>query len=347
MPIRGHSGVQGGAEMGAYATAFPGGVAIDADSAAALSARYGFPVGDRPGLTAEEMVLAGGRGEIDVLYSSGGNFLDVLPDPEAVSAALARVPVRVHQDIVVTQPDARRRGRGRGPAAGVHAVRAARRRHRDHHRTPRRLQPRGARPACGRGPRRSGRSSATSRRGSGPTSPGRSASPTPTRSAPRSPTSSRRTRASSTSTGSATPCSGAAPASAPGVGSRRPTARRTSRGAAGGRRASGQGAFVLSTRRGKQFNSMVYAATDPLTGAVRDAVLLHEADAAPSAWRRRPGHDPVRARRDGRPCARRADPAAATSRCSSPRATCCCPRGSATPDSGVPDYTARVDIVPA
>ena len=26
MPIRGHSGVQGGAEMGAYATAFPGGV---------------------------------------------------------------------------------------------------------------------------------------------------------------------------------------------------------------------------------------------------------------------------------------------------------------------------------
>ena len=29
MPIRGHSGVQGGAEMGCYATAFPGGVAVD------------------------------------------------------------------------------------------------------------------------------------------------------------------------------------------------------------------------------------------------------------------------------------------------------------------------------
>ena len=30
MPIRGHSGVQGGAEMGAYATAFPGGEPVDA-----------------------------------------------------------------------------------------------------------------------------------------------------------------------------------------------------------------------------------------------------------------------------------------------------------------------------
>jgi predicted molibdopterin-dependent oxidoreductase YjgC len=33
---------------------------------------------------------------------SGGNFLDVLPDPPAVEAALARVPLRVHQDVVLT-----------------------------------------------------------------------------------------------------------------------------------------------------------------------------------------------------------------------------------------------------
>ena len=33
MPIRGHSGVQGGSEMGAYATAFPGGISIDPTSA--------------------------------------------------------------------------------------------------------------------------------------------------------------------------------------------------------------------------------------------------------------------------------------------------------------------------
>ncbi len=48
------------------------------------------------------MVEAGGRGDLDVLYSSGGNFLEVLPDPELVEAALARVPLRVHQDIVVS-----------------------------------------------------------------------------------------------------------------------------------------------------------------------------------------------------------------------------------------------------
>jgi molybdopterin-dependent oxidoreductase alpha subunit len=102
MPIRGHSGVQGGAEMGAYATALPGGLEVNATNAAALAEEYGFPIGDRPGITAEEMVEAGGRGEIDVLYSSGGNFLEVLPDPDAVDAALARVPLRVHQDVVLS-----------------------------------------------------------------------------------------------------------------------------------------------------------------------------------------------------------------------------------------------------
>jgi predicted molibdopterin-dependent oxidoreductase YjgC len=102
MPIRGHSGVQGGAEMGAYATALPGGVEITATTSAALSEQWGFTVPGAPGLTAPEMVEAAGRGEIDVLWSSGGNFLEVLPDPVAVEAALARVPTRIHQDVVVT-----------------------------------------------------------------------------------------------------------------------------------------------------------------------------------------------------------------------------------------------------
>jgi anaerobic selenocysteine-containing dehydrogenase len=35
----------------------------------------------------------------------------------------------------------------------------------------------------------------------------------------------------------------------------------------------------VATRRGKQFNSMVFATTDPLTGATRDAVYMDEADA--------------------------------------------------------------------
>jgi molybdopterin-dependent oxidoreductase alpha subunit len=102
MPIRGHSGVQGGAEMGAYATALPGGVPLDADSAAALSAMWGFPVPVSRGLTASQMVEAAGDGRVEVLYSSGGNFLDTLPDPARVADLLARAPVRVHQDIVVT-----------------------------------------------------------------------------------------------------------------------------------------------------------------------------------------------------------------------------------------------------
>ena len=102
MPIRGHSGVQGGAEMGAYATALPGGVTVTDESAAALAEAWGFPVPSHAGLTAPEMLEAAERGELDVLWMSGGNFLDVLPDPARVEAALASVPLRVHQDIVVS-----------------------------------------------------------------------------------------------------------------------------------------------------------------------------------------------------------------------------------------------------
>jgi molybdopterin-dependent oxidoreductase alpha subunit len=102
MPIRGHSGVQGGAEMGCYATVLPGGVPIEAGSAEALSAQYGFAIGSERGLSATEMVEASGRGELDVLWSVGGNFLDTLPEPVAVQQALERVPLRVHQDIIIS-----------------------------------------------------------------------------------------------------------------------------------------------------------------------------------------------------------------------------------------------------
>jgi molybdopterin-dependent oxidoreductase alpha subunit len=102
MPIRGHSGVQGGSEMGAYSSTFPGGIPVDAASASALSEQYGFPVPGRPGLMAQEMIEAAHQGSIDVLWSSGGNFLDVLPDPDAVAHSLERVSVRVHQDIIVS-----------------------------------------------------------------------------------------------------------------------------------------------------------------------------------------------------------------------------------------------------
>ncbi|MFM7508471.1 MAG: FdhF/YdeP family oxidoreductase [Actinomycetota bacterium] len=102
MPIRGHSGVQGGAEMGAYATALPGGLDVTPANAAALAAEWGFAVPDAPGLTAPEMLDAASDGRLDVLWSSGGNFLEVLPDPDAVRTALERVPLRVHHDVVVS-----------------------------------------------------------------------------------------------------------------------------------------------------------------------------------------------------------------------------------------------------
>jgi molybdopterin-dependent oxidoreductase alpha subunit len=102
MPIRGHSSVQGGAEMGAYATALPGFRPMNSESAAEMSERYGFNVPDWIGLTATEMVEAGHRGELDLLYCLGGNFLRTLPEPEYVRSALRNVPLRVHQDIILT-----------------------------------------------------------------------------------------------------------------------------------------------------------------------------------------------------------------------------------------------------
>jgi molybdopterin-dependent oxidoreductase alpha subunit len=103
MPIRGHSGVQGGAEMGAYATAFPGGLAIDPHNAARLSDLYGFPVPSSPGLTAPQMIDAAHEGRLDLLLAAGGNFLDVLPEPDYVREALEAVPLRVHLDLVVNR----------------------------------------------------------------------------------------------------------------------------------------------------------------------------------------------------------------------------------------------------
>jgi predicted molibdopterin-dependent oxidoreductase YjgC len=102
MPIRGHSSVQGGAEMGAYSTAFPGGKAINDENAAALSGQYGFPVPGKSGMRTTDVVDACARGEMDLLYCVGGNFLRTLPEPEYVRAALANTPLRVHQDIIVT-----------------------------------------------------------------------------------------------------------------------------------------------------------------------------------------------------------------------------------------------------
>lgn len=102
MPIRGHSGVQGGAEMGAYATALPAGKTVNAENAAELSQHYGFDIPAKPGLTTPEMMDAASVGNMDVLYAIGGNFREAMPNPQGVDEALANIPLRVHMDIVLS-----------------------------------------------------------------------------------------------------------------------------------------------------------------------------------------------------------------------------------------------------
>jgi molybdopterin-dependent oxidoreductase alpha subunit len=102
MPIRGHSGVQGGSETGAVPNQFPGWIAVDDAGAAQMTEAWGFPVPSERGLDAVQMIDAAAAGEIDWFYQSGGNFLETLPEPEYVRRAVENIPVRVHQDIVLS-----------------------------------------------------------------------------------------------------------------------------------------------------------------------------------------------------------------------------------------------------
>jgi molybdopterin-dependent oxidoreductase alpha subunit len=102
MPIRGHSGVQGSAEVGAVPYALPGGDPLDDAGIARLERLWGFAPPREKGLTAVETIDAAHQGLIDVLYAVGGNFLETLPEPRFVRRAMERVPLRVHQDIVLT-----------------------------------------------------------------------------------------------------------------------------------------------------------------------------------------------------------------------------------------------------
>ena len=128
VPIRGHSGVQGGAEVGCQPR-------VDAETRARWSAAWGFPVPETTGWTAAETVAHAADGAVDLFWIVGGNFLETIGDeitiaPRARATAAARPPRhRVH--IV----DARR-GRGRRAAAAGHdALRVAGRRYRNVDRT--------------------------------------------------------------------------------------------------------------------------------------------------------------------------------------------------------------------
>ena len=93
MPIRGHSGVQGGAEVGC--TPRPGEPGL-----ARWEELWGFPVPGPTGSTASDQVDASAAGAIDVFWIVGGNFLETLAGASRNRAALARPGLRIHQDIV-------------------------------------------------------------------------------------------------------------------------------------------------------------------------------------------------------------------------------------------------------
>ncbi|HEY1586475.1 MAG TPA: molybdopterin dinucleotide binding domain-containing protein, partial [Polyangia bacterium] len=101
IPIRGHSGVQGTAECGVDSDKLPGGVDITDENCAKFEAAWGHPIPRNKGLKAAHALDASARGEIDLMYLVGGNFLDTMPDPENARRGLARPRVRIHQDIVL------------------------------------------------------------------------------------------------------------------------------------------------------------------------------------------------------------------------------------------------------
>lgn len=105
MPIRGHSGVQGAGEMGADPFSLPGGDYKDKDIAR-LEELWGFELprwqGDIVGVSLENALLPDDHErKLKVFYTSGGNFLETMPDPAFVRQCLEEVELRVHQDIVL------------------------------------------------------------------------------------------------------------------------------------------------------------------------------------------------------------------------------------------------------
>jgi len=101
---------------------------------------------------------------------------------------------------------------------------------------------------------------------------------------------------------------------------------------------------MVSTRRGKQFNSMVYAEVDPLNGAARDAVLMNPEDAAGLHLMEndRVALDNELGRFEGRislaPIAR------GNLQIHWPEGNVIIRRGVTDPSGGVPDYNARVKV---
>jgi anaerobic selenocysteine-containing dehydrogenase len=102
--------------------------------------------------------------------------------------------------------------------------------------------------------------------------------------------------------------------------------------------------FRLATRRGKQFNSMIQREVDPLTGAARDHIYMHAADAA--ALGLRADDRIVLSNEHGRFHGRvfLAEVARGSLQGHWPELNQLLPYGRIEPEGGVPDYNAWVDV---
>ncbi|WP_431799723.1 FdhF/YdeP family oxidoreductase [Halobacillus andaensis] len=105
MPFRGHSSVQGSGEMGADPFVLPGGD-FKGDNINRIEDLWGFELprwqGDVVGVTLENILLPEDHErKIKLYYLSGGNFLETMPDPDYVEKALSELEIRVHQDIIL------------------------------------------------------------------------------------------------------------------------------------------------------------------------------------------------------------------------------------------------------
>jgi molybdopterin-dependent oxidoreductase alpha subunit len=101
MPIRGHSGVQGSAECGADPEKLPGAVSLEPAHIARFEAAWHAKIPHEKGLRAAELLDRAGEQGLDVLYLIGGNHLETMPDRAHAKRALSHVKLRIHQDIVL------------------------------------------------------------------------------------------------------------------------------------------------------------------------------------------------------------------------------------------------------
>ena len=105
MPIRGHSGVQGSGEMGADPFSMPGGE-FKPEDIRRVEQVWNFPIpdwqGDIVGVTLENAMLPEDHErKLKLFYTSGGNFIETMPEPEFVRQCLENIELRVHQDIIL------------------------------------------------------------------------------------------------------------------------------------------------------------------------------------------------------------------------------------------------------